>query len=208
MTQKLTLTFAGDEAGDISLSFDKGASRFFVVAVIATPDPDALRGLLAKLKTEAGLPTQFEFGFNHLSNLLRERTLTALSHANFSSWAIVIDKPNLSDTFKLMRRYQFYLFFVTELLKQIPSEEREGATLILDEYGSAQTLYTELNRYLKARDIPRHFKRIQIRRSKSEPLIQVADIVAGAILRRDSVGDAEAFEKLERKFVKVFEFKG
>jgi hypothetical protein len=36
----LTLTFAGDESGDVSFAFDKGASRHFVVAAIATADPD------------------------------------------------------------------------------------------------------------------------------------------------------------------------
>jgi len=152
--------------------------------------------------------TQSVIPLRQTASTLRERTLTALSQANFASWAIIVDKTTLSDAFKVMRRYEFYLFCVTELLKQIPSEQREGATLILDEYGSAEQLYTELNRYMKARNIPRHFKRIQIRRSKSEPLIQAADIVAGAILRRDSVGDAEAFEALEKKITRVYELKG
>ncbi len=78
MTQKITLTFAGDEAGDVSLSFDKGASRFFVVAVIATTVPDELRELLAKLRVEARLPAHFEFGFNHLSSSLSERYVESL----------------------------------------------------------------------------------------------------------------------------------
>ncbi len=43
----LTLTFAGDEAGDTSFAFAKGASRYFVVAGIATLYPDELRQLLA-----------------------------------------------------------------------------------------------------------------------------------------------------------------
>lgn len=208
MNKNLTLTFAGDESGDVSFAFDKGASRFFVVAVIATPTPDEIRQLLATIKVESGLPSQFEFTFGHLSKRLRKRTLAGLAQAKFESWAIVVDKPTLSDAFKVMRRYEFYLYFVTELLRQIPSEKREGATLILDEYGSAEQLYTELNRFMKAREIPRHFKRIQIRRSKSEPLIQVADIVAGAILRRDSAGDAEAFEVLEKRIRRVYEFTG
>ncbi len=205
----ITLTFAGDEAGDISFAFEKGASRYFVVAVIATPKPNELRQLLARLREEAHLPTQFEFKFNRFGSAkLRTRTLEALAHAPFESWAIVVDKTNISSAFKVMRRYEFYLFFVTELLQKIPADEREGATLILDEFGSAKQLYTELNRFMKAREIPRHFKRVQIRRSRSEPLIQVADIVAGALLRRDSVGDADAFEVLQQRVRRVYDFKG
>ena len=41
----LTFTFAGDEAGDFSFDFEKGASRYIVVVVIATTDPDSLRGV-------------------------------------------------------------------------------------------------------------------------------------------------------------------
>jgi hypothetical protein len=46
----ITLTFAGDESGDVSFSFGKRASRYFVVAVIATEDPDSLRDLLAAVR--------------------------------------------------------------------------------------------------------------------------------------------------------------
>ncbi|MBI4670238.1 MAG: DUF3800 domain-containing protein [Chloroflexi bacterium] len=205
----ITLTFAGDEAGDVSFAFDKGASRYFAVAVIATPVPDDLRRLLARVRAESNLPANFEFKFNHLSSArLREHTLSELARAEFESWAIVVDKANLSDAYKVMRRYEFYLFFVTELLKKIPEQAREGATLILDEFGSATQLYTELNRYMKAREIPRHFKRIQVRRSRSEPLIQIADIVAGTLLRRDTAGDAEAFDFLQKRIRSVYEFEG
>lgn len=39
----ITITFAGDELGDVSFNFGKGASRYFVQAVIATNQPQALR---------------------------------------------------------------------------------------------------------------------------------------------------------------------
>jgi hypothetical protein len=33
-----SLTFAGDESGDVSFSFGKGASTYFVVTIIAADD--------------------------------------------------------------------------------------------------------------------------------------------------------------------------
>ena len=48
----LTFTFAGDEAGDFSFNFEKGASRYLVVVVIATSEPDDLRALLATIRKE------------------------------------------------------------------------------------------------------------------------------------------------------------
>ncbi len=64
----LTLTFAGDESGDVNFAFDKGASRYFVVAVVATADPDALRQVLADLRQSSGLPAEYEFSFHALSS--------------------------------------------------------------------------------------------------------------------------------------------
>lgn len=64
----ITLTFAGDEAGDVSFAFGKGASRYFVVAVIATPDPDELYQIPANLRQESGLRSNYEFSFHSLSS--------------------------------------------------------------------------------------------------------------------------------------------
>ena len=61
---------------------------------------------------------------------------------------------------------------------------------------------------MNARNIPRHFKRVLVKRSRSEPLIQVADLVAGAVLRRDAKGDAEAYDYLEKRLRSVIEFRG
>ena len=205
----VTLTFAGDESGDVSFSFGKGASRYFVVAVIATAAPEALRQLLADLRQRSGLPADYEFSFNALSSApLRRRVFAALAGADFEGWAVVVDKTTLPDPFKVMRWLDFYLYFVTELMRLIPSAKREGATLILDEFGSASQVRTELRRFMKVRDIPRQFKRILIKRSKSESLIQIADLMAGAILRRDAKGDVGAYDYVAGKLQRVLEFRG
>lgn len=209
MTANLTLTFAGDESGDVSFNFGKGASRYFVMAVIATVQPQALRQRLEEVRQELNLPAGYEFGFNAMgsSAVLRRKVFSRLRSANFSAWAIIVDKTTLPEPFKVMRRLDFYLFFVTELLQAIPAEQREGATLILDEFGGEPHLSLEFRRYMKRRNIPRHFNRVLTKRSKSEPLIQVADLVAGAILRRDSRGEAEAFDSIAGKMKAVIEYR-
>jgi len=204
----VTLTFAGDESGDVSFSFEKGASRYFVVAAIATAVPEQLRHLLVELREQAYLPPNYEFSFHQLSSApLRRKVFIALATAPFEAWAVIVDKTTLPDTFRVMRRLDFYLYFVTELIQLIPAHKSAGATLILDEFGSAETLPTELRRFMRARQIARHFKRVLAQRSKAEPLIQIADLVAGAILRRDSRGDIETYELIEAKLSQVLEFR-
>jgi hypothetical protein len=200
----LTFTFAGDESGDTSFNFERGASRYFVITVIATQSPDSLRVLLEKLREESGLAQNYEFGFRKLSaERLRNRVFSALSQADFDVWAILVDKAKLAEAYKGMSGLDFYLYFVTELISRIPSEKRIGGTLILDEYGYPDQTKEELKRILKARNIAHGFRRISIRRSQSEPLIQIADLVAGSIWRRDTHNDTGAYEMIERKIKKL-----
>lgn len=203
----ITFTFAGDEAGDVSLNFEKGASRYFVMAVIATTEPEKLRDILADVRQKSNLPAEYEFSFHAMSSApLRQRTFQALQTANFEAWALVVDKTHLPKFFQVMKRLDFYLLCITELLQSIPAEQREKSTLILDEFGGEPNLPLEFRRFMKQRNIPRHFIRVLTKRSKSEPLIQVADLVAGAVLRRDAQRDSEAFDMIEKKFHAVSEF--
>ena len=205
----LTFTFAGDESGDVSFNFAKGASRYFVVTMIATPAPDELRELLEKLRRDSKLSDRYEFSYHKLSSEhLRKRVFSALANAEFDIWAILIDKSELSEAFKAMSGLDFYLYFVSELIQQIPAQKREGGTLILDEFGHPDQTKDELKRIMKARDINHRFSRISIRRSQSEPLIQIADLIAGAIWRRDAHNDTGAFDAIERKIRKLVEYAG
>jgi hypothetical protein len=129
-----------------------------------------------------------------------------LQATSFDAWGLIVDKPALPDVFRVMNGMEFYLYFVSELIRVLPEELRKDATLILDEYGSAKSLRQGLRRTLKSRGIGHRFRRILIRRSQSEPLIQVADLVAGAILRRDAPKGAQAFPYIQDKMRALIEY--
>ena len=63
-----------------------------------------------------------------------------------------------------MRGLDVYVYVVTELIQLIPAEKREGATLILDEFGPTTPLRSELCRVRLARGILRHFNCILAKR--------------------------------------------
>ena len=200
----LTFTFAGDESGDASFDFAKGASRHFVIAVVATSSPDDLRHSLDNIRKDLKLAGNYEFGFHKLSSRkMRGNIFAALDRTDFDAWAIVVNKTTLGEAFRAMTGLERYLFFVAELIKQIPAEKRFDGTLILDEFGFPDKTKDELKRILKDRNIKHGFRRISIRRSKSEPLIQLADLIAGAIWRRDTHNDTGAFELIEGKIRKL-----
>lgn len=164
--------------------------------------------MLDEVRREFNLPAGYEFGFNSMgaAATLRQKVFNRLSKADFSAWAILVDKTTLPKIYENIPRLNFYLFFVMELLQRIPLDMREGATLILDEFGGEPNLPLELRRFMKKRDIPRHFNRVLTKRSKSEPLIQIADLMAGAVFRRDARGESEAYEKIQAKFVELIEY--
>jgi hypothetical protein len=203
-----TLTFAGDEAGDVSLNFEKGASRYFVPVLISTNLPDALREALSTLRKEVGAGPTHEFKFHKMTSTeIRNHVFLTLARADFHIWALVVDKVTLPKIFENTDGITRYTHFFTELLSMIPVELQKDATLILDEFGSTPDLRTELRHAMVERHMPRLFKRVLIRPSNKESLIQVADLIAGAIMRRDTQHDSEAFDMISRKVKRLEEYR-
>lgn len=200
----ITFTFAGDEAGDVSLNFKKGASRYFVPAFIATQSPDLLRETLTDLRKTLNLRETHEFKFHKMASAnIRNAVFSTLAHADFEAWALVVDKTSLPKIFETVGSLEIYMHFVTELLGMIPAELQQDATLILDEFGSTPDLRTELRRTMLKRHMPRLFKRVLVRSSDRESLIQVADLVAGSIMRRDTQNDSNAFDMISGKIKRL-----
>ena len=196
----ITCTIAGDEAGDVSLNFGKGASRYFVPVFIVTQSPDPLRQALADARQTLGLHETHEFKFHKMASAtIRNEVFSTLARADFEAWALVVDKTRLPKIFETVDNLEIYMHFVTELLGLIPAEVQQDATLILDEFGSTPDLRTELRRTMVKRHMPRLFKRVIVRSSDREALIQVADLVAGSIMRRDTQRDADAFDMIAKK---------
>jgi hypothetical protein len=207
MENQLTYTFACDESGDPSLFFRKGASRYFVASIVATQQPEKVRMLFEELRLENKLPENYEFKFHNLSAIeLQERIFNRISKTEIACWAIMVDKPSLPDQFKLMSGLDRYLYFLTELIRIIPDTARKNGTLILDEYGENSRMPVELRRVLKVRAISPGFKHCITRDSKDEPLIQLADLIAGAISHRDSDKRFNPYGEIERKLIKVLEY--
>ncbi len=205
----LTFTFAGDEAGDFSFDFEKGASRYIVVAVIATSNPDGLRDVLANIRKENKLSPAYEFGFHNMSSAqFRKKIFTGLRSAEFEAWALIADKTTLPETFRLfMSGLDSYAYFVSEVIRKIPFEKRTGATLILDEFGNPEKTREEIKTVFKKLNVKHGFNRISMRRSKQESLIQIADLIAGSILRRDAHNQSEAYDMISRKIVELVEYR-
>lgn len=191
----MSVTFAGDESGDVSSSFGRGASRFFVVAIVGTSEPDGLRGLLACVRHSAGLAPEFEFSYSGpTSSRLKAQVFASLCDVGLRTWAAVLDKGAVDWKAQKPGGIELYIGVLGAAVRMIPADERETGTLILDEFGSAATVRTRLRRALRMSGAV-GFRRLRVSRSRSEDLVQVADLLAGSVYRRCCglhPGDAEA----------------
>lgn len=201
------LTFAGDEAGDVSFRFDRGATRYFVVALIGTRQPEALREALRRLREQANLPARHEFSFHRLtSKRLRAEVWDTLRGLDFHAWAVVVDKTKLPDSFYVMPGRSFYVFFVTEAIRLIPEPKRRGPVLLLHRFNQAGHAVTALKQALRIRNIRHEFGKIRAKRARGEELIQIADLAAGALLRKYSAGEAEGYQVIRSKLSALLEY--
>ena len=83
-------TFAGDESGDTSFRFDRGATRHFVVAIIGTQQPEALRQALAELRQRRNLPANYEFSFHGTTACCLPRKTAQLAQARWLEQATTV----------------------------------------------------------------------------------------------------------------------
>ena len=199
--------YAGDEAGDVSFAFAKGASRYFVLVVIRAAAADALDNSFSALVASNRLHDHFEFSFHDLTNpRLRERVMLAMGTWSFSAWTIAVDKTLLPEPFRVMPARSFYAFFLTELARHIPEAERAGSTLVLDEFDRGGRLLADLGKVFKARGIARGFRKISAKRSGSARLIQCADLVAGAVLWRCARQDDRYLGMIEGRLAVLIDY--
>jgi hypothetical protein len=196
--------FAGDEAGDASFRFDRGASTHFVIALIGTQQPDEMCGVLAALRSRLQLASNFEFKLHRLGQRhIRDQLWETLTPLDFRVWAIVVDKTRLADMFRVMPASAFYAYFMSEAIRLVPEDLRLGAPLWLDEFDRSGKTVALLKRAFAARGLRYNFRNIRAVRSQSEDIVQVADIAAGAILRHHSKRTSEGYQRLIGKIAVI-----
>jgi hypothetical protein len=174
-----------DEAGDTGLKLDKGSSRFFVIT-LALFDQDeeaaACDQRIAALRNELGLAADFEFHFSTTPHGLKRKFFDAIVPYNFFYVSLIVDKKTIyGEAFKLKNSFYRY---ACSLVFDNAKQYLERATIVFDGSGSRQ-FKRELAAFLRHRmndagNTPRLGK-IKMQDSKKTNLIQLADMICGAI---------------------------
>jgi hypothetical protein len=176
-----------DESGDPGLKIGAGSSQYFSVALVAFEDHDealAADDRISLLRQEQGFPDNFEFHFNKMKPAYRRRFLEAVAPFNFFYFGIVVDKAKLiGGEFRFkesMYNYACGLLFEDAKLRV------SNALILIDESGSknlGRELKSYLVRHLKNEPGKCFIKTVRTQNSRQNNLLQLADMVVGAVAR-------------------------
>lgn len=188
-----------DESGDTGLKIEKGSSRYFVIVLISFEENDeaiACDQRIKLLKRELKLPEDFEFKFSKLRKDQRIKIFEAVLPYSFFYYGIVINKDPSKlhgDGFKIKESfYKCACGFVFENAKPYLKD----AVVIIDGSGSRE-FKRQLATYLRRKVGTSIIKKVKIQRSHTNNLLQLADMVAGAIHRSfTNKNDKEIYRKM------------
>jgi hypothetical protein len=198
----MTYSFAAvDEVGQTGFKFTHGSSRLFAITLVLTNEPQCIRDGLERARRQIGLTGGTEFKFHSTPHGIRLKLLEQAATWPLVVRVLAVDKTRLPLEFRRLKSWEFYAFFVAELLNHLPVGELGRTTLVLDEFGPLQLTLRLIREHLRQRQLwgekTHLLKRLTFRRSHSESLIQAADLCGGAIYRWLADGD-ETYYRLIR----------
>ncbi|WP_029077240.1 DUF3800 domain-containing protein [Kaistia adipata] len=198
-----------DESGDPGFKLLKGSSPTFVVCLVAFRDLEqsvltgqSIRQLAQELKV---FP---EFKFSDSRDYVRDAFFETVTRFDFCVRALVVQKERIYSEKLRTDKEMFYKFFVKSMLK-FDDGLLKGARVILDGSGD-RSFRNELSAYLRRHTEKGAIKKFVFADSRSDNLVQLADMCTGAIARsfREDRSDAQRWRKiLSQKIEDVWDFK-
>ncbi len=195
-----------DDSGDSGLR-GGGSSNFIIASVVfvGQENRDKLMCVIDEYKKELGWKAREELKFHKTHKDTIRLAIQIANRHDYSAYAIVLNKANI-DTHSLscVEKDSVFLYTIKELLLRL---NLSNFDLIID--GVRGPKYTKKARtYFRQelRNVDLKVNRISFEDSKSNSLIQLADLVAGSVARSltDKVDAGEYVKLFGRKLKKIF----
>jgi hypothetical protein len=195
-----------DESGDTGFKFERGSSRYFVITLLLVDDPIPMHAAIDGLRRTLGFAPGNEIKFYQSSHDTRLAFLRMLRRQNFSARVLVIDKTLMTRP-HLQKRETFYSYLVKLILER-DIEAISDAMIVLDESAkgkqSKQRLTTYLRKALNTDPTAPRVRGVRYHDSRSDYLIQAADMVAGAVYARYHKGNDAYFREIRPKIADLW----
>jgi hypothetical protein len=171
-----------DESGDAGFGVNEGASPVFVAAMIVFADDLAAAETQKAIEaSEARRRHTHEFKFSKCRDDARDSFFAAVAAQAFGVRAVVVEKQLVRSPALIAGRDNFYEFFVDALVQRNVATLRD-ARVIIDGSGS-RAFRMSLNAALRRRLPAGALRSVRFKDSRTDVLVQLADMCAGAIAR-------------------------
>lgn len=199
-----------DESGDAGFKLTRGSTPHFVVAMVIFDnfkEAERTSTIIETARTTLRIKTEFKF--NKCATQVKDGFFEATIPCKFSVRAIAVDKSLINSNNLRENKEQFYNFFVKSLL-QHDNDVLVSAKIKIDGSGDRQ-FKRELAAYLKRESKTGKIVSVKFAESHRNNLIQLADMVAGAIARsyrKDDRNEHNRWRKmLGSKIQNVWDFR-
>jgi len=191
-----------DDSGDPGFKLHKGSSKIFVIALIIFEDElEAEKTSLSikELRRKLKVSDKYEFKFNKTNRKFRNNFFKTVNNFKFRIRAIVVKKEIIYSPHLKNYIENFYNYVIMQVLKHNGGKIK-NAKLKFDKRGE-RVLRNQLRTYL-SRELDNKnrkvFKDLKFVDSRQNTLVQLADMVAGAIFSSFSGKDKSYFEILKK----------
>jgi hypothetical protein len=193
-----------DESGDSGFKLDRGSSRYFViVAVIFTDEfsASACERAIDCLRRELSFPPCWEFHFKKCPDKVREAFFRRVANERFWYHAFVLDKQKLCASAPTFRDGKSFYQFAVSIVCDNARSLLQDAKIVIDKTGDRpfrQELQKRLRRHITDDAGRCLIRKVGMEPSHSNSLVQLADMVCGAVSRSIQTGRAKGdiFRKL------------
>lgn len=189
-----------DDSGDPGFKFKKGSTRSFVVLLLIfknEQEAEKTTTIIKALKQSLGFAEGVEFKFHKSSRRVREKFLRVINNCEFQIQSVVIDKALIRSGQLTLGKTSFYSYAI-QIALEGAKQSILGANVWIDGGGGRIfkrnfTAHLRQNLNTKGR---KFIENCKIVNSKGNELIQMADMLAGAIrISYDTLRDDGAFYK-------------
>lgn len=191
-----------DESGDPGMKLTGGSSDLFIVTLVIFNDREEAQSCDTRidlLRRELKIADGTEFKFHKTNQIIRSAFLEAVGRYEFFYFGIVINKRALtSPNFRI--KDCFYKYTCSLVFENAKPHLNE-ATVVIDGSGS-RDFKNQLSSYLKRRINDqksgiRQIGKVKIQDSHRNNLLQLADMVCGAVARSyTDKNDAKDYRRL------------
>lgn len=176
-----------DESGDTGFKFGCGSSELFTVTMVVFEEREEAQACddrITLLRREIGKTADYEFHFVHVSDASKRAFFEAIAPYNFFFFSFVIAKREL-DAKDWPSPEAFYRW-VCGLIFESAKPYLLNATVRLDQSGGKgfrAQVGTDLKRLMNRGDGRNLIKAVKFAPSKGNNLLQLADMICGAVAR-------------------------